>query len=310
MNYYVYVYLDTRKPGNYIYDDLIFNYEPIYVGKGKKRRHKNHLYLRNSMENHFYHKLNKIINEGFKPEIIIIKNNMNENDAFQYEIKTIKKLGKIINNTGPLTNLTDGGEGSSGRICSEETKIKISKSNIGRHENSDNTMKGKSFDEFFGLERSEKIKKLISNNANPFWKNKKLPEEMKNKISETLKNRFENKENHPMYGKKINQNTKNKISESLKIYFKKNPKIVSEETKNKMSISAKKCKKFIIKIKNLETEEILTFNNTNELRKYISKFKLERNIGKTSSPSYNLLINGKNKKYFTLIDKYFLNSKL
>ena len=45
--------LDTRISGNYIYDDLIFNYEPIYIGKGKKYRYKRHLYLRNSMENHF-----------------------------------------------------------------------------------------------------------------------------------------------------------------------------------------------------------------------------------------------------------------
>lgn len=73
MKYYVYAYLDTRKPGKYIYDDLNFEYEPIYVGKGKNRRYKNHLSLRNTMNNHFYYKLNKIINEGFEPSIIILK---------------------------------------------------------------------------------------------------------------------------------------------------------------------------------------------------------------------------------------------
>ena len=50
MDYYVYAYLDTRKNGDYIYDDLIFGYEPIYVGKGKNRRYKNHLSLRNNIK--------------------------------------------------------------------------------------------------------------------------------------------------------------------------------------------------------------------------------------------------------------------
>lgn len=313
MNYYVYVYLDTRKPGKYIYDDLIFDYEPIYVGKGKKRRYKNHLFLRNSMDNHFYHKLNKMISEGFEPVVIIIKNNLSENAAFDCEIELIKKIGKIIDNTGVLTNLTDGGEGSSGRPCSAETKIKISESNKGKHVGEFCEWKGKSFDEFFGIERSSEIKKKIIENANPFWKNKKLPEFMKDKISKKLKNRFENKENHPRYGKKLEQNSKNKISDSLKNHFKEHPhphENISEETRHKMSISAKECKKFIIKIKNLETNELLTFFNTKELRSYISKFKSDRNIGKTSSPSYNLLINGKNEKYFILIEKYFINQNI
>lgn len=35
--FYVYVYLDPRNPGKYNYDDLSFDYEPIYIGKGKKK---------------------------------------------------------------------------------------------------------------------------------------------------------------------------------------------------------------------------------------------------------------------------------
>ena len=32
-DFYVYIYLDTRKSGKFIYGDLEFEYEPIYVGK-------------------------------------------------------------------------------------------------------------------------------------------------------------------------------------------------------------------------------------------------------------------------------------
>ena len=39
MNHYVYVYLDTRKPGKYVYEDLEFEYEPFYIGQGTKYRY-------------------------------------------------------------------------------------------------------------------------------------------------------------------------------------------------------------------------------------------------------------------------------
>jgi len=127
--------------------------------------------------------------------------------------------------------------------------------------------------------------------------------EIRDKISNTLKERFKDKECHPRYGKTITNESKDKISKSLINYFKENKKIVSDETKEKMSISAKN-KKFIIRIKEIETNNILTFNNTNELREFITNFKIEKGIGKTQPPSYNLLISGKNKKFFILLDKY------
>ena len=41
--FYVYIYLDPRKRGKYIYEEFKFNYEPFYVGKGKGDQIKSHL---------------------------------------------------------------------------------------------------------------------------------------------------------------------------------------------------------------------------------------------------------------------------
>lgn len=57
----VYCYLDPRKPGKYIFGEYSFNYEPIYIGKGKLRRIKSHLYLYKIRNGRFYSKLESII---------------------------------------------------------------------------------------------------------------------------------------------------------------------------------------------------------------------------------------------------------
>ena len=43
--YYVYCYLDTRNKHNKTYDSFEFEYEPIYIGKGKNNRAVRHLFL-------------------------------------------------------------------------------------------------------------------------------------------------------------------------------------------------------------------------------------------------------------------------
>jgi hypothetical protein len=37
-SFYVYIYLDPRKPGKFHYGEYCFDYEPFYVGKGKDNR--------------------------------------------------------------------------------------------------------------------------------------------------------------------------------------------------------------------------------------------------------------------------------
>ena len=56
----VYVYIDHRKPGKYVYDDLEFEFEPIYIGKLNLNRPKHHKY-RTGYKYRFYTKYNKIL---------------------------------------------------------------------------------------------------------------------------------------------------------------------------------------------------------------------------------------------------------
>jgi|10_taG_2_1085330.scaffolds.fasta_scaffold02098_24 hypothetical protein len=94
--YYTYAYL--REDGT-----------PYYIGKGKG-------YRATSKKGHFY----------VPPEdrIIYLKCNLTEQEAFRHEIYMIDVLGRKDLGTGILRNRTDGGEGASGVMYSEETRDK------------------------------------------------------------------------------------------------------------------------------------------------------------------------------------------
>jgi hypothetical protein len=98
-NYYTYAYL--REDGT-----------PYYIGKGKGNR------ITSNQRS-----LNKPSNIS---KIIYLKQNLTENEAFKHEIYMIALFGRKDKGTGILRNCTDGGEGGSGIILSEETKRKIS----------------------------------------------------------------------------------------------------------------------------------------------------------------------------------------
>lgn len=126
MIYYIYVYLDPRKPGSFIYGKHHFTHEPFYVGKGSNKRLTAHLQPNNLKEKSPKNwKIKKMLVNNIKPIIIkIIDNIIMESVAFDLEIKTISEIGRKDKNKGPLLNLNDGGLGAT---KSEETKEKISK---------------------------------------------------------------------------------------------------------------------------------------------------------------------------------------
>lgn len=112
--FYVYAYLDSRKPGNFKYGDVIFTFEPFYIGKGHKYRCVHGLTPYRKYENkwHKFKKIKSMSKSGHLPIIQKIYENLSEPDSFKKEIELIKLIGRHDLSTGPLTNHTNGGEGT------------------------------------------------------------------------------------------------------------------------------------------------------------------------------------------------------
>lgn len=96
--YYVYVYYDGEIP--------------IYVGKGKNNRYKEHLkrcFKQKRGTSPFYDKIRKMINSGNPPLIKIIREEMVESEALELEREKEIEFGTVLNKTGTLLNISQCG---------------------------------------------------------------------------------------------------------------------------------------------------------------------------------------------------------
>jgi len=180
----------------YFHINLVSN-EVFYVGKGKGKRA-----WSNARRSKYW---DNVVNKyGYRVDII--HENLSEKRAFNWEKLYISMFGRKDLGKGNLVNHTDGGEGMSGNIFNEKTRIKMS-----------NSKKGNKI--WLGLKHTDDSKEKISI-AN---KGMKRSDESRKKMSNSHKGQIAwNK------GLEMSQETKNKMSK---------PK--SEEHKKKMSEARK-----------------------------------------------------------------------
>lgn len=131
--------------------------EVFYVGKGQDDRG----WETTTGRNKYWH--NVVRKHGFYVEIVI--SGVQEWYAFEVEFNMIALYGREDTGHGNLVNMTDGGQGESGRHTPESTRQKISKANSGKiasketREKMSASQKGRKHTEQTKLKMSESGKK-------------------------------------------------------------------------------------------------------------------------------------------------------
>jgi hypothetical protein len=131
--FYVYVLMDPRKPGQWIIDlpggkIIELPFLPFYVGKGYGGRMKAHARHARAKPTpvageHKANTIRSLHRLGLEPIEKRVSGFSIEAVALMKEVGLVKAVGRGRN--GPLTNLSDAGEGLSGYKPTEETKAKI-----------------------------------------------------------------------------------------------------------------------------------------------------------------------------------------
>jgi len=201
--------VNTNRFYTYVY--LREDRTPYYIGKGCGNR----VYYKS--------KSGYVRPPKDKTRIIFLKQNLTEEEAFRHEIYMIAIFGRKDLGTGILHNRTNGGDGVSGSIRSEEWKINQTKAKKGKYVGKNHPM--------WGRKHTEETKRKQSE----LKKGKSYSEETKRKQSEKRKGK-----NNPNYGKKWWNDGKGNVQMSVECPGEGWVLGVSEDIKIKNSESTKK----------------------------------------------------------------------
>lgn len=195
--FYIYVYLNPLKPGKFEYDAFLFDYEPFYVGKGQAHRIDDHLHQAEYLLEHNiqpsgnklkFNTLLKILKENLEPIRIKIFEKFSEERALQFESILISKIGRRDLGLGPLSNMTNGGEGISGYKHTEESKEKISiASKLNRAKVPNNYDFSGEKNSFYGKTHTPENRKLFAKQAKEQFTGTKQSKEHIDKKANAIK---------------------------------------------------------------------------------------------------------------------------
>ena len=188
--------------------------EVFYVGIGKEE---GRAFDKHNRNKHWHNIVNKA---GYT--VNIVYEDIEHDEAKKIEILLIEKYGRKDLGLGNLVNMTDGGEGCLGLICSEETRQKLSEANkseknpnFGKTPSEESRLKMSIAQKGIRPSEESRLKMSIAQ------KGIRPSEESRLKMSEAKK------------GKTHSQEVKQKISEGNK------GKICSEEVKANIAKGAK-----------------------------------------------------------------------
>jgi len=205
----------------FVYQHFIPNSSiPFYIGKGVRNQNGSGRANSKRNRNTYWH---NIVNK-YGYEVKITHKDICNEEACVIEKYLIDFYGRADMNKGGLVNMTDGGEGSVNYKHTEESKLKIGKTSLGRNLGEKNPMYGKKLSE-------EHRKKLYEGSMRANAK-RVFTEDSKKKISDSLKKYFSENPEKKAYLSSAEQ--KIKLSKASK------GRVLTEEWKRKISETKKK----------------------------------------------------------------------
>lgn len=202
--------------------------QPFYIGKGYNSRIKEHrkeakdLLHKPGRKSYKITVIHHLWKRGLDFEEDIYLDNLSEEDAFALEVGAIEQYGRKDNGTGILANLTDGGEGSSGYIHSDEAIEKLKQIKL---------------KENLPEETIEKMRQAkLGKKSKPETKEKQRQANLGHSVSTETKEKISTKHK----GKTHTKETKEKLSQIAKDWWENNPN--ANKLKEQLAANSRKRK--------------------------------------------------------------------